>query len=118
MGAKDHSTFIGRYCTAGGQWYCRLNGVCYSEHYVEGTALQVESGIAGWMECITGNIMWKVLHCRWRVVLQVGWSVLQGTLCGRYCTAGGELYCRLDGVCYREHYVEGTALQVESGIAG
>jgi len=24
-----------------------LNGVCYSEHYVEGTAQQVDSGIAG-----------------------------------------------------------------------
>jgi len=31
-----------RYCTAGGQWYCSLNGVCYSEHYVEGTAQQVD----------------------------------------------------------------------------
>ena len=29
---------MGRRCTAAGQWYCRLNGVCYSEHYVEDTA--------------------------------------------------------------------------------
>ena len=42
---KVEDTFIGRYCTAGGQWYCGLNGVCYSEHYVEGTAQQVDSGI-------------------------------------------------------------------------
>ena len=75
--AKVHSKFNCRQFTAGGQWYCRLDGVCYSEHYVEGTAQQVDSGIAGWMECVTVNIMWKVLHSRWTVVLQVGWSVLQ-----------------------------------------
>ena len=33
------------YCTAGEQWYCGLNVVCYSERYVEGTAQQVDSGI-------------------------------------------------------------------------
>jgi len=111
-------TVCGMYCTAGGQWYCRLNGVCYSEQYVEGTALQVDSCIVVWMECVTVNSMWKVLHCRWTVVLQVEWSVLQWTVCGRYCTAGGQWYCSLNGVCYSEHYVEGTAQQVDSGIAG
>jgi len=70
-------TLCGRYCTAGGQWYCRLNGVCYSEHYVEGTAQHVDSVIAGLMECVTINIMWKVLHSRWTVVLQVECRVLQ-----------------------------------------
>jgi len=29
--------------------YCGLNVVCYSEHYVEGTAQQVDSGNVGWM---------------------------------------------------------------------
>jgi len=43
--AKVQGTLIGRYCIAGGQWYCGLNGVCYSEHHVEGTAQQVDSGI-------------------------------------------------------------------------
>jgi len=38
--------------------------VCYSEQYVEGTAQQVYSGIVGWMECVTVNIMWNVLHSR------------------------------------------------------
>ena len=33
-------TLIGMYCTAGGQWYCALNGLCYSEHYVKATAQQ------------------------------------------------------------------------------
>jgi len=111
-------TLCGRYCTAGGQWNCRLNGVCYSEHYVEGTAQQVDSGIAGWMVCVTVNIMWKVLHSRWTVVLQVEWSVLQWTLCGKYCTDGGQWYCGLNGVCYSEHYVEGSAQQVDSVTAG
>ena len=106
------------YCTAGWQCYCLLNGVCYCEHYVVGTAQQMDSGIAGWMECVTVNIMLKVLHSRWTVVLQVEWSVSQWTLCGRYCTAGGQFYCMLDGVCYSELYVEGTAQQVDSGIAG
>jgi len=110
-------TLWGRYCTADGQWFCRLNGVCYSEHYVEGTAQPVDSGIAGWMECVTVNIMWKILHSRWTVVLQVEWSVLLWTLCGRYCKAGGQYYCRLSGLCYSEHYVEDTAQQVDSGIA-
>ena len=44
--AKVQGTFIERYFTAGGQWYCSLDGVCYSEHYVEGTSQQVDSGIA------------------------------------------------------------------------
>ena len=111
-------TVCGRYCTAGGQWYWSLNGVCYSEHYVEGTVQQVDSGTAGWMECVTINNMWKVLHSRWTVLLQVEWSVLQWTLCGRYWTAGGQRHCILIGVCYNEHYVEGTSQQVDSDTAG
>ena len=64
------------------------------------------------------NSMWKLLHSRWTVVLCVEWSVLQFTVCGRCCTAGGQLYCGLNGVCYSEQYVEGTAQQVDSGIVG
>jgi len=51
--------------------------VSYSEHYVEGTAQEVDSGIAFWVECFTVNIMWKLLHSRWTVILQVEWSALQ-----------------------------------------
>jgi len=58
--------------------------------------------------------MWKVLHGRWTVVLQVEWSMFQLILCGRYCTSGGQWYCSLNGVCYFEHNVEGTAQQVDS----
>jgi len=111
-------TLCGRYCTVGGECYCGLNVVCYSVHYVEGTPQQVDSGIVGWMECVTVNIMWKVLQSRWIVVLWVEWSVLQWTLCGRYCKASGQWYFRLNGFCYSEHYVEGTAQQVDSGIVG
>jgi len=39
-------TLSERYFTAGGQWYCSLNEVCYSEHYLENTSQQVDSGIA------------------------------------------------------------------------
>jgi len=109
-------TLCGRYCTAGGQWYCSLNGVCYTEHYVEGTVQQVDSVIVAWMECVTVNIMCKVLHSMWTVVLWLEWSVLLWTLCGSYCTACGQWYCSLNGLCYSEHYVEGTAQQVESCI--
>jgi len=106
-------TIYGRYSTAGWQCYCSLNGVCYSEHYVEGTAQQVDSFIAGWMECVTVNFMWKLLHSRWTVLLQVEWSVLKWTSCGRYCSAGGQCYCRLNGVWYSDHYVEDSAQQFE-----
>jgi hypothetical protein len=40
-------TLCGIYFKAGGQWYCRLNVVCCSEHYVEYTSQQVDSGVAG-----------------------------------------------------------------------
>jgi len=83
-------TLCGRYFTAGGQFYCSLNGMCYSEHYVEDTSQQVDSCIAAWMACVTVNIMWKILHSKWTVVLQLEWSALQWTLCGRYFTAGGQ----------------------------
>jgi len=109
-------TLCGRYCTAGGQCYCELNGVCYSEQYVEVTAHQVDSSIVAWMDCVTVNSMWKVMHSRWTVVLWVECSVLQWTLCGRYSTAGGQCYCELSGVCYSKHYVEGTAQQVDGSI--
>jgi len=102
-------TVCGKYCTAGGQWYCGLNVVCYSELYVEGTAQQVDSGIVGWMYCVTVNIMWKVLHSSWTVGWWVEYSVLQWTLCGRYYTAGELCYCGLNVVCYSGHYLEGTA---------
>jgi len=107
-------TLCGRYCTAVGQWYCGLNVVCYSEHYVEGTAQQVDSVIVAWMECVTVNSIWKILHSRWTVVLWVEWSLLQWTLCGRYCTACGQWYCGLNVVCYREQYVEFTAQDLKS----
>jgi len=51
--------------------------VCYSEHNVEVTAQQVDSSIAGRMECVTVNIIWKVLHSTWTEVLQVEWCLLQ-----------------------------------------
>jgi len=111
-----HWNVCGRYCTAGGQWYCVLNGVCYSEECVEGTAQQVDSGIVCWMDCVTLKCMWKLLHSRWTVVLWVAFSVLHWTVCGRYCTAVGQWYCELNGICYSEQYVEGTAQQVDSSI--
>ena len=76
------SHFIIVWCTVtwNWKWYFCLNELCYSEHYVEGTSQEVDSGIAVWMKCGTVNIMWKVLHSRWKVVLLFEWSVLQGKL--------------------------------------
>jgi len=45
------------------------------------------------MECVTVNIIWKILHRKWTVVLQLECSVLQWKLSGRYCTAGVQWYC-------------------------
>ena len=64
-----HLTLFLRYCTSGGQCYWSLNGLYYSEHYVEVTAQQVDSGTVDWMECVTVNIMWKLIHSMWIVVL-------------------------------------------------
>jgi len=121
-------TLCGRYFTAGGQCYCSLNGVYYSKHYVEDTSQHVDCGIAAWMACVRVNIMWKIFHSMWTVVLQLEWSVLQWTirgklhsmwtvllqlecsvlqwtLFGRYFNAGGHWHCNLNGVCFSEHYV-------------
>ena len=56
------------------------------------------------------------------MVLWVEWSILQKTLCGSYCTAGGQGDCGLNVVCYSEHYVEvmhsrcTVVLWVECGV--
>ena len=92
--------------------------MCYSEHYVESTVQQVDSGIAVWMECVTLNIIWKIRHSKWTVVLQFVWNLLQLILCVCYCTAVEQCYCRLYGLCYSEHLVEGTTQQMDSGISG
>jgi hypothetical protein len=66
---------------------------------------------------VTVNIMWKILHSRRTVVLKLECSVLKRRLCGRYFTAGGQWYCRLNVVCYSAYYVEDTSQQVDSDIA-
>jgi len=111
-------TLCGSYCAAGAQCYYGLNGKRYSEQFMECTAQQVDSGIVGWMDCVIVNSMWNLLQNGWRVVLWVEWSALQWTVCGRYCTGGGQCYCWLNGVCYSEQYVEGTAQRVDCGIVG
>ena len=50
------------------------------------------------------------------MVLWLEWIVLQGMLCGSYCTAGGQLYHGLNEECYSEKYVDITAQQVDRGI--
>jgi len=60
-----------------------MNGVCYSEHYVEATAQQVESCISACMVYVTVNIVWKLLHSSGVVEWQVELCVLVLALCGR-----------------------------------
>ena len=84
---------------------------------MEDISQQVDGCIVAWMECVTVNIIWKILHSIWTVVLQLEWSVLHWTLYGRYFTASGQLYCSLNAVCYSEHYLEDTSQQVDSDIA-
>ena len=51
--------------------------MCYSKHYVENSTQQLDSVIAGRMERVTVNIMWKILQSKWTVLLQAEWTVLQ-----------------------------------------
>jgi len=51
--------------------------VCYSEHYLEDTLRQVDTGIGVLMECVSVNIIWKILYGRWTLVLEFECSVLQ-----------------------------------------
>jgi len=60
---------------------------------LEETAQQVYSGIAAWLECVTVNIIWNILH---RV---------------------GQWYCSLNGVRYSLYFLESTLQQVDTGIA-
>jgi len=90
--------------------------MCYSEQYIDGTAQQLDSFIVGWVDCVTVNIMWKVLQSNWTVILWVEWSVSQWTVCVIYCIAYGRWYCWFNGVWYIEQYVVGTAQQLDSGI--
>ena len=89
----------------------------YSEHDKEVTSQQVDSGIATWMKCVNVSIIWKILHSRWRVLLELEWSALQWILYGRYFTAGWHRYCSLNEVRYTENYVEDTSQQMDSSIA-
>jgi len=109
-------TLSGRYFTACGQWYCSLKGVCYSEHYLEDISQHVDSGIAASVECVTMNIIWKLFHSMWTVLLQFEWSVLHWTLSLRYFTACGQEYCSFKGVYYSEHYLEVISQHVDSVI--
>ena len=77
----------GRYFTAGGHRCCSLNWVCYNEHYEDGTSKLLDIRIVGWMECVSANIIWKILHSRWTVVLQNVWCVLGRKLFRKYFTA-------------------------------
>ena len=63
------STLSGGYGTAGGQWYFSLNEVSYSSQYVEGTIQQVDSFIVAGMKYVRVNILWKLLHTMWTLVL-------------------------------------------------
>ena len=60
---------------------------------MEDTSQQLDSGIAASMERVTVNNIWKILHRKWTVILQV------------------------DEVLCSEHHMENISQQVYSGIA-
>ena len=64
-------TLSGRYITACGQWFCSLNELWYSEHFLENISQHVDSGFSAWMECVRVNIMWKIIHRMSTVLLQL-----------------------------------------------
>ena len=101
-------TLSRRYFTAGGELYCSMGEVCYSEHYLEDTSQHVNRRIAAWMECVIVNVMWNLLHSMWAGVLQLEWTVLHWTLSGRYFTSGVLFYYSFNEFGYIEHYLEDT----------
>jgi len=139
--AEVQGTFIGRYFTAGGQWYCRMNGVCYSEHDQEYSLHQVDNGNAAWMKnvtvkiickilhsrwtvvlqlvikCVTVNIIWKILYSRGRVVLQLELSVLQWVLYASTLQQVDSVIAVRYKVRYSEHYLQDTLQHVDSVTA-
>ncbi len=107
----------GRYFTTGGHWYCSLNELRYSEHYMEVSSQHLDTGNVAWMKCVTVYLIWKVLHSSWTLVLELEWSALQWTLYGRYFKTGGHWYCSLNEVRYSDHYMEATSQQLDTVIA-
>jgi hypothetical protein len=108
-------TLSGIYFTALDVSYCSLNNDLYSEHYLDDTSQQVGTGIAAWINCVTGNITWKMLHM-WTLILQSEWRAIQWILFGRYLTLGEGWYYSLNKVPHVEHYVEGTSQHLDTGI--
>jgi len=39
----------------------------------------VDTDIVAWIKCVTVNIIWKILHSRWTLVLRLEWIALQWT---------------------------------------
>ena len=59
---------------------------------------------------------WNVLNSMWAVSLWVECSLLQCTVCGSYCTAGGKCYCGFNGCVTVKNKGKYTAQQVDSCI--
>ena len=59
---------------------------------MEDNSQQVDTGILDWMKCVTVNIIWKILHSMWTLLL------------------------KLDELHYSEQYMEDTSQQVDTCI--
>ena len=77
----------------------------FSEYYKEDNSQQADRVIAPWMKCVRVTITWKVHYRKWKLVLQLEWSVLQWTFYGRYFTECGQWYCSLNEVRCSEYYM-------------
>jgi hypothetical protein len=84
---------------------------------MEVTLQQVNSDISVWLKWLRVNIIWKILHSRWTLVLQFQWISLQWLLFGKYFTSVEHWYCSLNEVPYSEYYMVDTSQQVDTDIA-
>jgi hypothetical protein len=85
--------------------------VLYIEYYTEHIFHEKDTGFAGWMNCVTVNIIWKLVHSRRLYLFQLEWNMLQWILYWRYFGAGGHWYCRLNELCYSEYCMEVSSQQ-------
>jgi hypothetical protein len=100
----------GRYLKAGEQWYWSLNEMPYSECYMEDTSQQENTDIAVWMKCLKVNIIGKILHSKWTLILQFRMKYLTVSIIWKI------LQCSwtLNDVVYSEYYMEVTSQQVNT----
>jgi len=90
--------------------------MCFERHFryrdIKCKLLKSLCVYAGLKLCV-----FKVLHSRWPLVLQLEYSRLQRKVSGSYFTEDGQWYCSLNEVHYSELCVKDTSQQLETSIS-